>query len=184
LIDFQIIETLGVLGTAIATIALVILLWKAVKQMEHTVSLSKIQTDLRFRAWVGPSNGVVYLGKNSDGRHQFEITIKNFGEIPAESVYVFFKQDSNPLTKKTIFDNLEKFNLGALLPNMEKHYWFFVDSEKISKVKEGKEKLFTFLYFEYPIPSGKSGYGMTSQYDPEKEIFVHSEMWVDSPDRQ
>lgn len=184
MIELQTIETLGVIGTAVATIALVLLLWKAVKQMESTVSLSRIQTEMRFRPWIGPSSGISYLGKNSDGVHQYEVMIKNFGEIPAESVYVLFEQGSNQFSKESKQKISEKFNLGALLPNMEKRYWIFIDSEKISKVKEGKEKLFTFLYFEYEIPNGKSGYGMTSQYNPEKEIFVHSDMWVDNPKRK
>jgi len=52
MVDLAIIEAIGALGTAAATIALVILLYRTVKQLEATVNLSKIQTDYRFRPWV------------------------------------------------------------------------------------------------------------------------------------
>ncbi len=177
----QILETVGVLGTAIATVFLVFLLWKAIKQMEATVSLSKIQTNLRFRAWVGPSSSIVPMGESSDGKQQqYEITVKNFGEIVAEHVVVNCKKDTKEITKD-VSSGLEQFNLGPILPNMEKKYWIFVDSELMAKVKSGEEKLFTYLYFDYPVPAGNSGYGMISEYEPKKEIFIHRKMWVDNP---
>ena len=49
------------------------------------------------------------------------------------------------------------------------------------KVKNEEQKLFTYLYIEYPVANGKSGYGMISEYDPNKEIFIHRKMWVDNP---
>lgn len=183
MIDTQILETVGVLGTAIATVLLVFLLWKAIKQMEATVSLSKVQTNLRFRPWVGPSTGIKSMGESSDGKQQqYEITVKNFGEIVAEQVTILCKKDTKEITKEDgMSQDVEKFNLGPILPNMEKKYWIFVDSELMAKVKLGNEKLFTFLYFEYPVPAGKSGYGMISEYEPKKEIFIHRKMWVDNP---
>ena len=42
--DYTILETFGSLATAIASVVLVFLLWRTVKQMEYTVKLSKIQT--------------------------------------------------------------------------------------------------------------------------------------------
>ena len=75
----------------------------------------------------------------------------------------------------------EPFNLGPLLPNMEKHYWIFIDSELMKKAKEGTEKIYSALYFEYPVAGGKSGYGMISEYDPKNDDFTHKDMWVKSP---
>jgi len=45
MVELATIEAIGVLGTAAATIALVLLLYRTVKQLEATVSLSKVQTD-------------------------------------------------------------------------------------------------------------------------------------------
>jgi len=78
-------------------------------------------------------------------------------------------------------DTIESFNLGPMLPNMEKHYWFFIDCDLVDKAKEGKEKIFIILYFEYPVSGGKSGYGMISEYNSDIDGFAHKEMWVESP---
>lgn len=182
--EIQVFETIGILGTAAATIALVLLLWKAVKQMEVTVSLSRIQTDMRFRPWIGPSSSITHIIHNQDEKEQFEIMIKNFGEIPAKAVYVLFEQFSSLPKKSEInFKKIEKFNLGPVLPSMEKRYWIMIDSEKIQKCKEGKEKLFTVLIFEYEVSMGTSSYGMISEYIPEKNSFMHKEMWVETPEK-
>jgi hypothetical protein len=47
------IEAIGSIATAIATIALVVLLYRTVKQFEATVEVSKVQTEYRFRPWIG-----------------------------------------------------------------------------------------------------------------------------------
>ena len=179
--DIQFLETVGVLGTAVATVLLVLLLWKAIKQMEATVSLSRVQTNLRFRGWVGPSSGIKHIGISTDGRHQFEISIKNFGEIVAEQVTIHCKKDTKIIEKEKKPEDLETFDVGPLLPSMEKRYWIFVDVELMEKVKKGEEKLFTYLYIEDPVSNGKSGYGMISEYEPKQEIFIHKKMWVDNP---
>src|SRR3989475_7204415 len=58
------------------------------------------------------------------------------------------------------------FNLGPMLPNMEKDYWFFIDSDLVQKAKAGKESIFISLYFEYKFAESTSGYGMISQFEP------------------
>ncbi len=68
-----------------------------------------------------------------------------------------------------------------MLPNMEKHYWFFLEHDLINRAKEGKEKIFTAVYFEYPVSGGKSGYGMISEYNAQTNGFIHKEMWVETP---
>ena len=180
--DIDIITGIGTIGTAFATIALVILLYKAIKQMESTVQLSKLQSEFRFRPWVGPNGGITELSVNANNQHQFDVGLKNYGEIPAEYVKAYSKQETKLISKSDLkLDNLESFNLGPMLPNMEKHYWIFIDAKKIEDAKEGKEKIFLIIYFEYPVSGGKSGYGMISEYIPEKNIFHHKEMWVDTP---
>ena len=68
-----------------------------------------------------------------------------------------------------------------MLPNMEKHYWFFIDKQILSKVQEGDGKIFIAVYFEYPVSGGKSGYGMISEYNPQTNGFIHKDMWVETP---
>ncbi len=176
-----VIETIGVLATAIATVALVIMLYRTVKQLEATVHLSKIQTDYRFRPWIGPLNTIKELPPEGD-KHKFECTIKNYGEIPAQYVKAYCKIDTKLMDKDIFKSNPgQTFNMGPLLPTMEKHYWVFIDSELIKKAQEGTEKIYSALYFEYPVSGGKSGYGMISEYDPKDNGFVHKDMWVESP---
>ena len=180
--DLQILEAIGVLATAAATGALAILLYRTIKQFEATVEVSRIQTEYRFRPWIGPNNSIQELSVNSDGRHHFDVGIKNFGEIPAEYVKAYFKLNSKMMSKDDLkSDKVESFNLGPMLPNMEKHYWFWIDSALMEKAKEGKEKIFTGIYFEYPVSDGNSGYGMISEYDPERNGFNHKDMWVETP---
>ena len=72
--EVQTLESIGALGTAFATIAIVLLLWKAVRQMEATVALSKVQTDFRFRAWIGPAGSIEYR-EIDDDKSRFSIAI-------------------------------------------------------------------------------------------------------------
>ena len=49
----------------------------------------------------------------------------------------------------------DKFTLGPLLPDMEKHYGFLLHSALLQKVKDDNSQLFTMVYFSYEF-SGKS----------------------------
>ena len=178
--ELAVLEAVGVLGSAAANIALVFLLYRTVKQLEATVHLSKIQIDYRFRPWIGPLNSIKALPPKGD-TNQYDCTIKNYGEIPAQYVKAYCKIDTKIMDRDVFKSNPGKtFNLGPLLPNMEKHYWVFIDSSLIKKAKEGSEKIFSALYFEYPLSDGKSGYGMISEYDPQNDGFIHKDMWVES----
>lgn len=185
MIDFAILESFGSLATAIASVIVVFLLWKTVKQMEVTVVLSKLQAEHRFRPWVGPSSSIQYLSSSSDStqkeKYQFDITIKNFGELPANNVVAMFKIATETITKDQISNLLldDRFSLGPLLPYMEKHYWFFIDFDLIRKAKEKQVEIYIMLYFEYDAAGQKNGYGMVSKYDPNVNGFAHEDMWVD-----
>ena len=175
------IETLGVIGTlatAVATIVLVYLLWRTIKQVEASVKLSKVQTEFRFRPWIGPVNSIRLI-EETEGKTKFDVTLKNYGELPATYLNASFKIDDVKMNKEE-FESAkgEQFNLGPMLPNMEKHYWFFIDSKLIQEAKEEKTKIFIALFFEYPTPEGKSGYGMISEFFPKMDNFVHRDMWV------
>ena len=172
------IESFMSILTALATIALVILLWRTLKQFESTAQLSRLESEYRFRPWVGPLNSIKYL-KTVDGKYQFDVGIKNYGEIPASNVVVMYNMKNELIDQSNASTNPEhKFDLGPLLPNMEKHYWFFIDSELIKKSQEGNEKIFVSLYFEYDAMGKRSGYGMISEYLSQTNSFTHREMWV------
>ena len=57
------IEVWAQMATAAATIALVILLFLTVKQFEAQVEVSRIQTEFRFRPWIGPTGPIKKNGK-------------------------------------------------------------------------------------------------------------------------
>ncbi|TLX94179.1 MAG: hypothetical protein E6K91_07195 [Thaumarchaeota archaeon] len=176
------ITNIAVIVEALATTALVFLLFYTVRQMEHTVALHRIQAEYHLRPWLGPQSSIKLLNQNADGRYQFDISIKNYGELPSMNTMVSYKMKNKLITRQeTKQDTTHTFNLGPMLPNMEKHYWFFIDSGLIQKSKEGKENLFISLYFEYKFGETVSGYGMISQFEPNSNEFIHKDMWVDTP---
>jgi len=107
--------------------------------------------------------------------------MKNYGEIPASNLIAKFIMKTEPFTKEILKkpELFNSFDLGPLLPNMEKRYWFFIDSDLIKKVKNGDGQVFIALYFTYGHRGGNSGYGTISQYDGTTNMFVHKEMWID-----
>jgi hypothetical protein len=173
------IGQVGSIGTAIGTIALVFLFWKTVKGLEETVKLAKIQANYRFRPWIGHVKNIEFMS-SSDGKDKFSITIKNYGEIPSDNTVAKFVSSTNLLKKEELESSkTSSFKLGPLLPNMEKRYWFFIDSSLMSKAKSGEAEVFTLLYFSYEYHGGKNGYGLISKYDKASDIFVHTDMWID-----
>ena len=72
-------------GSLIVETVIVILLIKTVRDYAEVAKMSRLQTKQRFRPWVGPTSGIELL-RTVDGKHQFSIAIKNFGEIPATNV--------------------------------------------------------------------------------------------------
>jgi len=173
-------EIIGVFLEAV----IILLLWKTVKDFAELAKVSKLQTEVRFRPWVGPNGGFELLSEDGD-KKQYSITLKNFGEVPASNVIVTCTiTDSMPdklsfLKNNDKNDSKNQFQLGPLLPGMEKRYWVFVDNEKYRKTMAGTSDLFIFIYFSYVFSGGKSGYGMISQLDKKTNNFVHKEMWID-----
>ena len=179
MLDMEILTVIGSLGTAVATIVLVVLLWQTIKQFETTAKLSTVQMEFRFRPWIGPVNSIKAMGE-ANGKNQFDVAMKNYGELPATHLKASFKMDTKMMSKDVLkSEDIEKFNLGPMLPSMEKHYWFFIDCDLIKKAKAGEIKIFIALYFEYPLTSAASGYGMISEYIPKMNSFIHKEMWVE-----
>lgn len=64
----------------IAEIAIVFLLWKTVKDFAELAKVSKLQKEVRFRPWIGPSGNIQHVRDDSENnKKQYAISIKNFG---------------------------------------------------------------------------------------------------------
>lgn len=175
------------LATLVVEAIIVVLLYRTVRDYSEVAKLSRVEVNQRFRPWIGPSTGKIEFVRSTDGKEQYSIAIKNFGEIAATNVVaVSNKGNEMPSTRDiriTSSDDssgkFDKFTLGPLLPNMEKHYWLFLDSALLQKVKDDNSQLFTMMYISYQFSGGKAGYGMISQFDAKTGTFLHKDMWVD-----
>jgi len=171
--------------TGIGTVVLAIALVRTFKHMEAVTKMTSIETEYRLRPWIGPTGPIKKMEKSISDDCQFDITIKNYGEIPANAVIAKFVKSSEPLSRESFqSDNVTSYDLGPVMPTMEKHYWFFIDSETWKKADSGSEPLHTGLYFEYNHAGKKSGYGMLSEYNSTTKNFVHKDMWIDDGIRQ
>jgi len=148
--------------------------------MEAVTKMTSIETEYRLRPWIGPTGPIKKMEKSISDDCQFDITIKNYGEIPASAVTAKFVKSSKPLSRESFQSNdVNSYDLGPVMPTMEKHYWFFIDSETWKKADSGLEPLYTGLYFEYNHGVKKSGYGMLSEYNSTTKNFVHKDMWIE-----
>ena len=173
------IATMGHIMTGVGTVVLVILIIKTLKHMAIATKFTEIQTNYKFRPWIGPANSIKEI--DSDERnHRFEIVLKNYGDLPAPNVIVKSIVSENKITKEQLTsNNANVFNLGPMLPNMEKRYWLFVNNDLIKNGLVTKKIIHTAMYFQYENLGRINGYGMISELNPETKSFVHKEMWVD-----
>jgi len=166
--------------TGVGTVVLAIALIRTFKHMASVTKMTSIETEYRLRPWIAPTGPIEKMEKSISDDCQFDITIKNYGELAANTVTAKFVKSTKPLTRESLkSNNVTSFDLGPLMPTMEKHYWFFIDSETWKKADSGTEPLHTALYFEYTHGEKKSGYGMLSEYDPSTTNFIHRDMWLD-----
>jgi len=174
------LQTYITIIAGIAEVGVVFLLYKTVKDFSELAKVSKLQTEVRFRPWVGPSSNFIKIGHDTEAKkYQYAITLKNFGEVPSSSVMAMSIISPALPKRETLKEdakNATKFDLGPLLPNMEKKYWIFLDTEMIANPNV---EIFIALYFSYRHSGASSGYGMISQYDRKNDIFVHKDMWLD-----
>jgi hypothetical protein len=181
-VDLEILQTVGSIGTAVATIALVFILYKAIKQMESTVKLTQIQTEYQLRPWIGSSARFQRIEPSINNMVQFEVIVKNFGELPASGVDAKFVSSDKLIDRHALMSLPETvFALGPMLPNMEKRYWFFIEKQRWADVESGKASLFTGIYFNYQVNSRQNGYGIISEYSSSSKNFIHKDMWIDNP---
>jgi hypothetical protein len=165
----------------VAEIIIVFLLWKTVKDFAELAKVSKLQTQVRFRPWIGPSGNIQHVRDDSENKKkQYAISIKNFGEVPSTAVTaISVCSESLPKRESLNSPDADTFNLGPLLPNMEKRYWIFIDTALMENVEQGTSGLFVIIYFSYEFAGGKSAYGMISQYDRKSGVFIHRDMWLE-----
>ena len=165
----------------VAEIIIVFLLWKTVKDFAELAKVSKLQTEVRFRPWIGPSGNIQHVRDDSENKKkQYAISIKNFGEVPSTAVTaISVCSESLPRRESLKSPDAESFNLGPLLPNMEKRYWIFIDTALMENAEQGTSGLFVVIYFSYEFAGGKSAYGMISQYDRKSGVFIHKDMWLE-----
>jgi len=166
--------------TGIGTVVLAIALIRTFHHMRIVTEMTSIETEYRLRPWIGPTGPIKKMEKSISDDCQFDITIKNFGEIPASAVTAKFVKSTEPLSRESFQSNdVKSYDLGPVMPTMEKHYWFFIDTETWKKADSGIEPLYTGLYFEYNHAGKKSGYGMLSEYNSTTKNFVHKDMWIE-----
>jgi len=166
--------------TAIGTVVLAVALIMTFKHMEAVTKMTSLETEYRLRPWIGPTGTITKMEKSISDDCQFDIAIKNYGEIPATAVTAKFVKSNKPLTRESFqSSDVDSYDLGPLMPTMEKHYWFFIDSETWEKADSGSEPLYTGLYFEYDHSGKTSGYGMLSEYSSSAKNFIHKDMWID-----
>lgn len=168
--------------TGIGTIVLAIALVRTFRHLEASTKMSKIETEYRLRPWIGPTSGIQRKDDSINGDLQFSITIKNFGDLPASYVKAKSVVSTTPLTKESLKQPMTEFNLGPLLPHMEKNYWFFIAPDLWERISNGNDPLYVALYFEYLSLTGSNGYGSISEYNKNNQTFIHKEMWIDYPE--
>jgi len=166
--------------TGIGTVVLAVALIRTFKHMATVTKMTSIETEYRLRPWIAPTGPIKKMEKSINDDCQFDVAIKNYGELAASSVTAKFVKSTKPLTRESFQSNdVASYDLGPVMPTMEKHYWFFIDSETWKKADSGLEPLYTGLYFEYTHAEKKSGYGMLSEYSSATKNFVHKDMWID-----
>jgi len=167
--------------TGIGTVILAIALVRTFKHMEAVTKMTSIETEYRLRPWIAPVGPIKIMEKSINNDYQFDIAIKNFGQLAASSVIAKFIKNTEPITRELLQSNVaDSYDLGPVMPTMEKHFWFFINSEIWNKADAGLEPLYVGLYFEYSIAGKKSGYGMLSEYNSTTKNFVHKDMWIDN----
>jgi len=178
--SLEVLVTIAHWTTGVATVVLAVALIRTFKHMEAVTKMTTIETEYRLRPWIGPTGPINKMEHSINEKCQFDIAVKNYGELPSSGVTAKFKMATKmPSREDAKSSDLESFDLGPMFPNMEKHFWFFIEPELWKKALEGQEKIFTIIYFEYKTGGAKSGYGMISEYAPTSQNFVHRDMWID-----
>jgi hypothetical protein len=150
------------IATLIVESIIVILLYRTVRDYAEVAKLSRVEVKQRFRPWIGPSTGIEFI-RSTDGKEQYAIAIKNFGEIAATTFVAMSTEGNEMSSSRDIFNTssynsskVDKFTLGPLLPNMKKHYWLFLYSALMQKVREENGQLFYYYILCTRVLWGKA----------------------------
>lgn len=177
----DLIGTIGHMMTGVGTIILSILIYRTFKHLNASTRAAEIQTEYKFRPWIGHT-GVIKEISSDSNKKQFEIMIKNYGDLPATEVIVSSLVKDHKITKDEIKTHaINHISLGPILPNMEKRYWLDVKNSIIETAKNENGQIFTAILLEYPLSFGKSEYGLISEINTSSFAFTHIDMWAFSP---
>ncbi len=86
--------TLAHWTTGLATVALAVALIKTFKHMEAVTKMTTIETEYRLRPWIGPTGPIKKMEKSINDDCQFDVPIKNYGELAANFAVTAFAANS------------------------------------------------------------------------------------------
>jgi hypothetical protein len=72
-----------------------LLLWKTVKDFSELAKVSKLQTQVRFRPWVGPTGGFEFLREDTD-KKRYSIAMKNLEKCLPNVIVTSSISDTKP----------------------------------------------------------------------------------------
>ena len=138
-------------------------------------------TELQVRPWVGPIDSSTVLKSTlSNDKAKYVIKIKNFGKTKTKNVTVNFLIQDHKFNRKTIINSPnESLDLGPLHPEMEKDYWFYIDSNKTQQAKNNHTQIFIGIYISYEAQEVSNGYGLMYHYNNQSNVFDRIETWDD-----
>lgn len=73
----------------------IVLLWKTVKDFAELAKVSKLQTQVRFRPWVGPSGGFEFLREDTD-KKRYSIAMRNLEKCVPNVIVTSSISDTKP----------------------------------------------------------------------------------------
>jgi len=177
MVELDLLVDIALIAGESALVVMTILIWKEIGHVDEVFKFTKLQS----QPWVAPSNGDILSDPNSPpGKEKFIMKLKNFGKTPAKNVTIHFISQNREPSKSSIQEsNVNNFILGPMPPNMEKSYWFYMDSDEMQKVRKNAAQVFIGIYISYEFPGGKNGYGLIGHFDSHEDGFVKTEMWED-----
>jgi len=175
--ELDLLVDIALIAGESALVAMTILIWKEIVHIDEVFKFTKLQS----QPWVGPSDGNILSDPNPPpGKEKFNIKLKNFGELQSQNTTIHFLKKNQVISKDDLNSpNVDRTNLGSLLPEMETRYWFYLDSDEVQKARKNTAQVFIGIYISYEFSGGKNGYGLIGHFDSHEDGFVKTEMWED-----
>jgi len=177
LIDLDFIENIAFIIGSFGLVAWLYFWSRNINSVRHTIQL----TELQVRPWVGPvDSGLVLKSTSSEGKEKYIIKIKNFGKTKTKNVNANFIIQDHKFNRESVIDSPnERFDLGPLHPEMEKDFWFYVNSDLIQQATSNHSQIFIGIYMSYESQEDSNGYGIMYQYNNQTDVFDRIETWDD-----